>query len=201
MPTNPPITTSTATATTSTTTESNTDGSSQAAGPEPYSELETILTTTQSLGEDASASTTEQRDDFQESQTDGQQPISERADEQSTGDDRADGVQPQYTTELPTLIQMHNQQQQDQQQRDDQQRERLQENDQARQEMQRRNNAYAFESLEKAFATSVPHKIRATKDLEQPKDSVAVGDQLPWSWAKDIMLQKPVLKKSSQEVV
>lgn len=64
---------------------------------------------------------------------------------------------------------------------------------------QRRDSAYAFESLEKAFATAVPHKIRSTKDLEQPKD--VATDQQPWLWAKDIMLQKPVLKKSSQEVV
>jgi len=64
-----------------------------------------------------------------------------------------------------------------------------------------RDTAYAFESLEKAFATAVPHKIRSTKDLEQPKDAAAGVDQLPWSWAKDIMLQKPVLRKSSQEIV
>jgi hypothetical protein len=190
VPTNPTITSTT---TTTTTADSYTDDTSRAAELEPE-----ITLTTQGPWEDSSVSTTEQQI-FQESQTYGEQPINEHADEQSTNNERVDGLQPQYTTELPTLIQMHNQQQLDQQQY-----ERLQENDQAQQEMQRRNNAYAFESLEKAFATSVPHKIRTTKDLEQSKDSAAtatVGDQLPWSWAKDIMLQKPVLKKSSQEVV
>lgn len=190
IPTNPTIVSTTKTTTTA---DSYTDDNSRASD----FESETILTT-QSPAEDSSVSTTEQQT-FQESQTYGEQPISERADEQSTNDDRVDGLQSQYTTELPTLIQMHNQQQLEQQQH-----ERLQENDQAQQEMQRRNNAYAFESLEKAFATSVPHKIRSTKDLEQSKDSAAtatVSDQLPWSWAKDIMLQKPVLKKSSREVV
>lgn len=143
-------------------------------------ESESTVTSTKSpSAEDASGNTTEQQN-YQESQTD----------EQSTNE-RADG---QYTTELPTLIQMHNQQQHEQQQNEQQ----LQIGDQQAEEQQR-NNAFAFESLEKAFATSVPHKIRSTKDLEQPKDAEA--DQLPWSWAKDIMLQKPVLKKSSQEVV
>jgi len=108
---------------------------------------------------------------------------------------------------------MHNQQQHEQQEHDQQVRRHHQRDEvqqRGKQEVERRdqvqqhNDAYAFESLEKAFATAVPHKIRSTKDLEQPKDAAAAaaaGDlQLPWSWAKDIMLQKPVLKKSSQEV-
>ncbi|XP_050542008.1 uncharacterized protein LOC126905912 isoform X2 [Daktulosphaira vitifoliae] len=97
-----------------------------------------------------------------------------------------------YTTMLPTLIQLHNQQQQEDHQQDSQSE------DQVQPEQQERTNAFAFESLEKAFATSVPHKIRATKDLEQSKNNDS--EQLPWSWPKDILLQKPVLKKSSQEV-
>jgi len=102
---------------------------------------------------------------------------------------------------------MHNQQQEhDQQLHRSRQRDEVQQRGNQeinpRDQQQQHNNAYAFESLEKAFATAVPHKIRSTKDLEQPKDAAtAAGDlQLPWSWAKDIMLQKPVLKKSSQEV-
>lgn len=136
--------------------------------------------------------TTEQQSTaVQESRTD-EQP----ADEQVQSTDASEyGQQQQYTATPPTLIQMHNQQQQ---REHDRQRHRHDA------QQQRNNNAYAFESLEKAFATAVPHKIRSTKDLEQPKDSAAMAaavDQLPWSWAKDIMLQKPVLKKSSQEVV
>lgn len=152
-------------------------------------ESEPETTTQNSLAEDASGNTTEQQS-FQEPQ----------ADEQSTNE-HADVP---HTTEFPTIIQMHNQQQDEQQQHEQQQNEQ-QQNDQQQEEEQQeqqdqgRNNAFAFESLEKAFATSVPHKIRSTKDLEQPQANTG-DEQLPWSWAKDIMLQKPVLKKSSQEI-
>lgn len=171
----------------------------RAAEPEP--EL-TVATTSGPVVDDSpSASTIEPlQSGYQESQTDEQQ---------STSEPRAESQY--YTTELPTLIQMHNQQQHEQQEHDQQlhkhnQRDDVQQRGNQeigrRDQLQQHNNAYAFESLEKAFATAVPHKIRSTKDLEQPKDAVAAaGDlQLPWSWAKDIMLQKPVLKKSSQEV-
>jgi len=185
------------------------DGSDNDAPRAAETEPElTVATTLGSIADDfPSASTTEPlQSGYQESQTDEQQPTSEpRVDERPSTDERAD--RQYYTTELPTLIQMHNQQQEhDQQmhrhrQRDEVQQRGKQEIDR-RDQQQQHNDAYAFESLEKAFATAVPHKIRSTKDLEQPKDAAtAAGDlQLPWSWGKDIMLQKPVLKKSSQEV-
>ncbi|CAI6344829.1 unnamed protein product [Macrosiphum euphorbiae] len=180
--------------------DGNDDDAPRSAEPEP---VLTVATTSGPVVDDSlSASTTEPlQSGYQESQTDEQQSTDGRADSQY------------YTTELPTLIQMHNQQQHEQQQQDQQvhrhyQRDEVQQRGKQevdrRDQLQQRNDAYAFESLEKAFATAVPHKIRSTKDLEQPKDAVAgaaTGDlQLPWSWAKDIMLQKPVLKKSSQEV-
>ncbi|KAF0763981.1 lateral signaling target protein 2 isoform X1 [Aphis craccivora] len=177
---------------------------------EPELEL-TVSTTSGPVVDDlSSASTLEPlQSGYQESQTDEQQSTNEpRVDERPSTEERADSQY--YTTELPTLIQMHNQQQHEQQEHDQQLHRHYQPHEmkqRGKQEIDRRdqqqhNDAYAFESLEKAFATAVPHKIRSTKDLEQPKDVVAAaGDlQLPWSWAKDIMLQKPVLKKSSQEV-
>lgn len=177
---------------------------------EPELEL-TVSTTSGSVVDDlSSASTIESlQSGYQESQTDEQQSTNEpRVDERPSTEERADSQY--YTTELPTLIQMHNQQQHEQQEHDQQLHRHYQPHEmkqRGKQEIdhrdqQQHNDAYAFESLEKAFATAVPHKIRSTKDLEQPKDVVAAaGDlQLPWSWAKDIMLQKPVLKKSSQEV-
>jgi hypothetical protein len=173
---------------------------------EPESEL-TVATTPGPIADDSSSASTNEplQSGYQESQTDEQQSTSEpRADERPSTDERTDS---QYTTELPTLIQMHNQQQEyDQQLHRHRQRDEVQQRGKQeiyrRDQQQQHNDAYAFESLEKAFATAVPHKIRSTKDLEQPKDAAtAAGDlQLPWSWAKDIMLQKPVLKKSSQEI-
>lgn len=186
-----------------------------ASGTPVESEPElTIATTYSSATIEDHDTTAEPITDFQESQTDEQPSTSERASD--------DGLlQQYYTTELPTLIQMHNRQQQLHEQQDDEQQQQQPQDDhqndrqdenqddgqeqQQQQQGQRRNNAYAFESLEKAFATAVPHKIRSTKDLEQPKDQEkskdTAVDQLPWSWAKDIMLQKPVLTKSSKEVV
>lgn len=165
----------------------------------PVPETDKTAATTVDPNTAAEDLTTEQQNYQEESQTvDEQQPTNEP------------DVQ-YYTTELPTLIQMHNQQQQQEQQQHDRYRQRehhqqqpdannQKREDRPQQEQQNDNNAFAFESLEKAFATAVPHKIRSTKDLEQPKGTVDGVEQLPWSWAKDIMLQKPVLKKSSQEV-
>lgn len=128
-----------------------------------------------------------------------------RMDQQTTfvGDQQSDYY---TTTEIPSLIQMHNRQQHEQQMYDRQRHmqqlhERQREKNQEHEDHREHNNAYAFESLEKAFATAVPHKIRATKDLEQPKEATGSDPPLPWSWAKDIMLQKPVLRKTSQEAV
>lgn len=164
--------------------------------------------------EDAAAATTEQQNVLEyadESQTDdGPQPADEQPTIPTTTENPSPSVQNITTTAayVPTLMQMHNQQQHEQLQRErDRQRHRhaqqQQQNDRA-DAQQQRNGAYAFESLEKAFATAVPpHKIRSTKDLqEQSADATAdaTTDQLPWSWAKDIMLQKPVLKKSSREI-
>jgi len=184
------------------------DDAPRAAEPEP--ELMASTTSGPVVDDLLSASTIEPlQNGYQESQTDQQQLTNEpRTDERLSTDERVDSQY--FTTELPTLIQMHNQQQHEQQELDQQLHRHHQRNEvkqRGKQEIdhrdqQQHNDAYAFESLEKAFATAVPHKIRSTKDLEQPKDvAAATGDlQLPWSWAKDIMLQKPVLKKSSQEV-
>jgi len=186
------------------------DNNDASRAAEPELEL-TVSTTSGPVVDDlSSASTLEPlQSGYQESQADEQQSTNEpRMDERQSTEERADSQY--YTTELPTLIQMHNQQQHEQQEQDQQLHRHYQPHEikqHGKQEIDRRdqqqhNDAYAFESLEKAFATAVPHKIRSTKDLEQPKDVIAAaGDlQLPWSWAKDIMLQKPVLKKSSQEV-
>lgn len=152
-------------------------------------EPETTFATTPVVAEDESAAyapTTEPPPQ----QTDGEYQESRTDEQPSTA-----GRLLSRVTELPTLIQMHNQQQLHEQLRRD--------GDGGDDDDDRsdRDTAYAFESLEKAFATAVPLKIRSTKDLERPKDAAAGVDQLPWSWAKDIMLQKPVLSKSSRHVV
>lgn len=219
--TSPAPTTSTTTTTTTTTTTyapptvytttSAAAAVASTAAPEYYAEQEfTFETTTVPAAEDPSGGATERQQDSPAAdwRTADEQPSDadgDRPDGQQT--ERATDVpQPYVTTALPTLIQMHNQQQNEQQrlERDGPHGHRGKHGHHGPTDGdQQRNDAYAFESLEKAFATAVPHKIRSTKDLEQPAAAAAaatVGDQLPWSWAKDIMLQKPVLKKSSQEV-
>ncbi|XP_050422105.1 probable serine/threonine-protein kinase mps1 isoform X2 [Adelges cooleyi] len=173
-------------------------------------EAEAVASTPGQADDSPAATTEQQQQYFQETQTavvdqqqQQQQQVSTDAPLTAA---TADVVS--YTTTLPTLIQMHNQQQQQQQEEPEQVEDRPQNAEQQQRapsqpeadQLQAKTNAFAFESLEKAFATAVPHKIRATKDLEQrPLNDDSDQPQLPWSWAKDIMLQKPVLKKSSQE--
>lgn len=184
------------TATTATTTTTTTSPAAViTTTAEGHAEPETTFATTPVVVEDESAAyATTTEPPFQQQQTDGEFQES-RTDEQPPQSSTAGRLLSPVTVP-PTLIQMHNQQQLHEQLRRDGHGDGADEDDRSD-----RDTAYAFESLEKAFATAVPLKIRSTKDLEQPKDAAAGVDQLPWSWAKDIMLQKPVLRKPSQEVV
>lgn len=58
---------------------------------------------------------------------------------------------------------------------------------------------------DKEDALSASNRLRSTKILEQQENNSARNmpemhsESLPWAWAKNILLEKPVMKKTSQK--